>query len=73
MQMGLGCRFLHPAFGNYLEQTGTVTKIDPVFRKLTLRFDGMERTIPFDDLDEIYGDGIVDIDVYLGIEGAEEG
>ena len=62
-----------PIFGNYLEQTGTVTKIDPVFRKLTLRFDGMERTIPFDDLDEIFGDGIVDIDVYLGIEGAEEG
>ena len=61
-----------PAFGNYLEQTGTVVKIDPVFRKLTLRFDGMERTIPFDDLDEIFGDEIVDIDVYLGIEGVEE-
>src|SRR5699024_9825573 len=42
-----------PAFGNYLEQTGTVTKIDPVFRKLTLHFGGMERIIPFNDLDEV--------------------
>lgn len=61
-----------PALGTYLERTGKVVKIDPVFRKLTLRFDGVEYDIPFDDLDGVYGDGIVDIDVYLGIEGEEE-
>ena len=55
-----------PAVGNYVTLTGKVDAIDPVFRTLQIA----KAVVPFEDLVEIHGDGIVAIDDYLGI--AEE-
>ena len=55
-----------PAVGNYVTLTGKVDAIDPVFRTLQIA----KAVVPFEDLVEIRGDGIVAIDDYLGI--AEE-
>ena len=52
-----------PAVGNYITLTGRVDRIDPVFR--TLQVD--DTVVPFEDLVEVRGEGIMDIDVYLGI------
>lgn len=61
--------------GNYRTLTGTVNRIDPVYRELEINTGyknvlGKELpvTIRFDDILELSGDGIVDIDEYLGIE-----
>lgn len=61
--------------GNYRTVTGIVGRIDPVYRELQIRTGdknvlGKELpvTIRFDDILELSGDGIVDIDEYLGIE-----
>ena len=57
-----------PPLGEYVVCTGVVEAIDPVYR--TLRLAGT--VIPFEDLWAIQGEGIVEIDAYLGIgEDAE--
>ena len=52
-----------PAVGDYVTLTGNVEGIDPVFR--TLQLSG--ETIAFEDLLDIQGEHIVNIDAYLGI------
>ena len=52
-----------PAVGNYVTLTGKVEAIDPVFRTLQIA----KTVVPFEDLVELSGDGIVAIDEYLGI------
>ena len=49
--------------GNYITLTGKADRIDPVF--LTLQVG--DTVVPFEDLVEVSGEGIMDIDVYLGI------
>ena len=52
-----------PAVGNYIALSGKADRIDPVFRTLQVG----ETVVPFEDLVEVRGESIVDIDVYLGI------
>ena len=52
-----------PAVGNYITLTGKADRIDPVFRTLQVG----DTVVPFEDLVEVRGEGIMDIDVYLGI------
>ena len=54
-----------PPVGEYVRCTGQVEAIDPVYR--TLRLAG--EVIPFEALADLSGDGIVEIDAYLGIDG----
>ena len=49
--------------GNYITLTGKADRIDPVFRTLQVG----DIVVPFEDLVEVSGEGIMDIDVYLGI------
>ena len=52
-----------PAVGNYITLTGKADRIDPVFRTLQVG----DTVVPFEDLVELSGEGIIDIDAYLGI------
>ena len=52
-----------PAVGSYIMLSGTVERIDPVFRTLQIG----DTVVPFEDLVEVRGEGIMDIDAYLGI------
>ena len=52
-----------PAVGNYLTLTGKADRIDPVFRTLQVG----DTVVPFEDLVEVSGNDILDIDAYLGI------
>ena len=52
-----------PAVGNYITLTGKADRIDPVFRTLQVG----DTVVPFEDLVEINGEGIMEIDQYLGI------
>ena len=52
-----------PPVGNYVTLTGKVESIDPVFRTLQIE----KAVVPFEDLVEVNGEGIVEIDKYLGI------
>lgn len=52
-----------PAVGNYITLTGKADRIDPVFRTLQVG----DTVVSFEDLVEVSGEGIMDIDVYLGI------
>ena len=52
-----------PAVGNYITLTGKADRIDPVFRTLQVG----DTVVPFEDLVEISGEGIIEIDQYLGI------
>ena len=52
-----------PAVGNYITLTGKANRIDPVFRTLQVG----DTVVPFEDLVEISGEGIMEIDQYLGI------
>lgn len=65
--------------GKYVETTGKVLRIDPVERTLTIEEkkpdttgEKIEKALPtvirFDDLTDISGVKIVDIDEYLGID-----
>ena len=64
--------------GKYLCLTGTVIMIDPVYRELKVMQDsdrkavGIEKelpvVIPFDDIADLAGEGITNIEDYLGIE-----
>lgn len=48
---------------NYVTLTGRVESIDPVFRTLQIA----KEVVPFEDLVEVSGDEIVEINAYLGI------
>ena len=52
-----------PAVGSYITLSGTVERIDPVFRTLQIG----DTVVSFEDLVEVSGEGIIDIDAYLGI------
>ena len=52
-----------PDVGNYVTITGEVESIDPVFRTLQIA----KVVVPFEDLVEVSGDEIMEIDAYLGI------
>ena len=64
--------------GKYMSLTGTVVMIDPVYRELKVMQDsdrkavGIEKelpvVIPFDDIADLAGEGITNIEDYLGIE-----
>lgn len=64
--------------GKYISLTGTVVMIDPVYRELKVMQDsdrkavGIEKElpviIPFSDIIELSGEGITNIEDYLGIE-----
>ena len=64
--------------GKYISLTGTVVMIDPVYRELKVMQDsdrkavGIEKelpvVIPFGDIIELSGEGITNIEDYLGIE-----
>ena len=64
--------------GKYISLTGTVVMIDPVYRELKVMQDsdrkavGIEKelpvVIPFDDIADLSGEGITNIEDYLGIE-----
>ena len=64
--------------GKYISLTGTVVMIDPVYRELKVMQDsdrkamGIEKElpviIPFGDIIELSGEGITNIEDYLGIE-----
>ena len=52
-----------PAVGNYITLTGKADRNDPVFRTWQVG----DTVVPFEDLVEVSGEGIMDIDVYLDI------
>ena len=52
-----------PAVGNYITLTGKADRIDPVFRTLQVG----DTVVPFENLVKLSGEGIMDIDAYLGI------
>lgn len=64
--------------GNHISMTGTVVMIDPVYRELKVMQDsdrkamGIEKVlpviIPFEDIIELSGEEITNIENYLGIE-----
>lgn len=66
---------VYAPLGAYETLTGTVAKIDPVYREINIRTGtvaALEKTPPvtisFDDLVQVTGDGIVDIEDYLELE-----
>ena len=64
--------------GKYISLTGTVVMIDPVYRELKVMQDSDRKAmviekelpviIPFGDIIELSGEGITNIEDYLGIE-----
>ena len=52
-----------PAVGNCITLTRKADRIDPVFRTLQVG----DTVVPFEDLVEVSGEGIMEIDQYLGI------
>ena len=58
-----------PAVGNYVTLTGKADRIDPVFRTLQVG----DTVVPFEDLVEVSGEGIMEIDQYLGIVPSQSG
>lgn len=60
----------HPAIsplGTYETITGKVEMIDPVFRQISLNDGCTNVNICFDDLEKVSGEGIGNIDEFLGI------
>ena len=53
-----------PAVGNYITLTGKADRIDPVFRTLQVG----DTVVPFEDLVEISGEGIMEIDQFDFLE-----
>lgn len=82
--MRVKVRFFHAdevytPLGCYMTAEGTVTRLDPVYRELELRgkiIGELEKNtivrVSFDDLAELTGEGIVDIEEYLGRESYPE-
>ena len=50
-----------------------VEMIDGVFRQITISDGSAKVTVPFDDLEEVSGEGIVNIDEFLGISDLGKG
>lgn len=66
---------VYAPLGTYETLTGTVSRIDPVYREIEIRTGtttALEKsppvTISFDDLLQVTGEGIVGIDDFLGLE-----
>ena len=59
----LSDRLMQVTKGMTITLTGKADRIDPVFRTLQVG----DIVVPFEDLVEISGEGIMDIDAYLGI------
>ena len=66
---------VYAPLGAYESLTGTVSRIDPVYREIDIRTGittALEKSPPvmisFDDLVQVDGEGIVGIDDYLGLE-----
>ena len=60
----------HPAIpprGTYETMSGKVEMVDGVFRQITISDGSTKVTVHFDDLEEVSGKGIVNIDEFLGI------
>lgn len=78
--MTVAIRYFHvdtvyAPLGAYETLTGTVAKIDPVYREINIQAGtatALEKTSPvtisFDDLVQVTGDGIVDIEDYFDVE-----
>lgn len=60
-----------PPLGIYETITGKVEMIDAIFRQITISDDSTKVTVPFDELEEVSGEGIVDIDEFLGISDSD--
>lgn len=56
-----------PPQGTYETMSGKVEMIDRVFRQITISDGSTKVTVPFDELEEVSGEEIVDIDGFLGI------
>ncbi len=66
--MSLGVVYFQPdtdELGYYLTINGKVTEFDPVFRKLKIE----KTTIPFDDILDVFGEGIPELDWSIEPEG----
>ena len=66
---------VYAPLGAYESLTGTVARIDPVYREIDIRTGtttALEKsppiTISFDDLVQVTGEGIVGVDDFLGLE-----
>lgn len=65
---------VHPSIpqqGTYETATGKVEVIDSTFRLIVLYDECAKVSIHFDDLEEVSGEGIVNIDDFLGISGSD--
>lgn len=56
-----------PPLGTYETVNGKVEIIDGVFRQITISDGSAKVTVHFDDLEEVSGEGIVNINEFLGI------
>lgn len=61
-----------PPLGNYETISGSVEMIDPVFRQVAISDGHTKVTIHFDDLEEVSGEGIVNIDEFLEIPDSDD-
>lgn len=61
-----------PPLGIYETITGKVEMIDAIFRQITISDGSTKVTVPFDELEEVSGEGIVDIDEFLGISDSDD-
>lgn len=62
---------LHPAspsLGTYEKLSGTIIRIDPVFRQLCISSGSTENVTDFDVLNELSCEGIIGVEDFLGIE-----
>ena len=60
-----------PPLGIYETVTGKVDMVDPTFRQIELHDGSTKVRICFDDLEEVTGEGIVNIDDFLGISDSD--
>lgn len=61
-----------PPLGTYETVNGKVEMIDGVFRQITISDGSTKVTVPFNDLEEVSGEGIVNIDEFLGISDSDD-
>ena len=61
-----------PPLGTYEIVNGKVEMIDGVFRQITISDGSTKVTVPFDNLEEVSGEGIVNIDEFLGISDSDD-
>ena len=56
-----------PPLGTYETIAGKVERIDPTYRQIAINTGNTKVPICFDDLEEVSGEGIADIDEFLGL------